>query len=926
MANDLAVLGPFFASLSASSWARYRRPYSRRTPNPGKWPRRVITVGGWRRQAGERAAPVPAPEAARRNLPDFPVVIGAGYRMRVLCGALTLVMTVAACGGASPRKATAPGDGAPGSNGSTGGHASTTTSSPPYVWARSTDPTLSIPAGPSSTIADLLAPSAPGAPWLAVGARTAAATAPAQDTSTATVWSSADGVKWASTPLSGRTVDTQARAAAQLGTSTVVVGSAGTGVEQRAAVWISSGPGLPFRAIPNGAAFAPNPAPGSARPGTGPGAAVPNAGAGAVMDHIASGALGVFVSGTVDGRAAMWYSTDGTRWTRLAGAETVIDRADQPTINSLLVAPNGVWAAGTVVDGTDEDAAVWTSTDGIHWSRVNSATRSFGGNGDHVIDALTTLGNGFVAVGAVRTGAQWMPASWISPDGVSWSQASESFPVRPVLAIDDAGTTVNAVAETTTGTGLVAVGGSPSAQRVWTSTDGLSWTEVPLPAGAAGATDWHLGLVATDGTTTVLADDTLGRPRLLTDVNGGWHEVTATPAAFGSPMPEVTPSSLVSDGDELYLAVNVRTFSQALGHDASSVVVVSSPDGSTWSVDADGGPFAGHQVHALLPIQGGLAAAGGQATTPGGSSAATIWTSTSGQPWKTVPVTPPTFGGGRFPSETARALARVGLVLVAIGQGGGAGAGPDTLGTSGVPGPSADGPPDQAVAWVSANGGPWQATGPLDTTPGLGTETPEGACAGPQSVVAVGTSQNGSPGHQAMAWSSPSGQTWQSASISPAATPGEQERMAGCLTTGNGFLAYGASAGPQGSTDPALWQSTDGTQWSRQNVTAFNGTDAGAITDLALRGTTWLAVSGASVVDPIGSSAASTVGLWRSGDAGLTWQQLDTSSAPWVGALDSEVTQVGFLGTSAVVVGKVDGRLALWVGTPATPATGAPAS
>ena len=812
-------------------------------------------------------------------------------RLVSLCGVLVAALVATACGGNPQPKASTPTTAPPG----TPGASATATGGLAYNWARVHDPALSVGGGPTSTIAGMAAPVNPGDSWLAVGSRTTSTGG-----ATATVWTSPDGTSWTASPLPGGGPVTQARGVARLGTTTVVVGSAGSGSGQRAAVWISKGQGRPFRAVVDASIFVASPVP------AGNGTPSGDDGGGAAMDHVAAGALGVFASGLVQGRAAIWYSTNGARWTRLAGAERVVGAADQPEVNALLVAPNGVWAAGGVRDGTDQDGAVWTSTDGIHWSRVNSAKRAFTGDGDHIIEDIASVGTGFVAVGAVRTGPEWMPASWISPDGVSWSEASEAFPMTPVPMTEDLGTKVAAVNDVVGG-GLVAVGGSPSAQRVWTSSDGLSWTELALPAGAATARDWHLGLVAAAGTTTVVADDVVGEPHLLVDRGGSWQEVTAAPNPFGKPGVEAMPTSLVSDNGRLYLAVDVLNPGAALGHDSRSAMVLSSPDGSSWTLEASGGPFAGHRLHSLLPVTGGLVAAGGQARPPGQAPSATLWSSRTspssalGQAWVAAAETPATFGGGSSPPEDAVALARVGLDVVAVGD-----------------------KQDQAVGWVNAGAGGWRATGSLDTSPAVAAELPQGACAGPDTVVAVGTGQGGTPGQRALAWSSSRGDSWQAASVTPASTPGEQERMTGCLTTGNGFLAYGESAGAVGTTDPALWQSSDGTNWTRQDVSAFSGEGGGAVTDLALRGTTWLAVSGGATPPPPGASAGSTVGLWRSSDAGRTWQRLPTAATPWSGAIDSQVDQVGFAGASAVVVGQVDGQLAVWLGGPAQAAPAPP--
>lgn len=822
-------------------------------------------------------------------------------RWAALTMAVVVAMAAASCGG-SARQSASP------TTQPTSVQAATK-----YQWNRLQSPPLTLGGGQETTIADVLAPSAPGQEWVAVGTQTSGSSG--SFAATATVWTSANALTWTSSSLpapsqsggSGTSGVSQARSVARLGGSLIVVGSVGTGSSERAAVWVSRGAGQSWRDIAS-SAFAP--VPGVQVAGTVDAA---TSGQGAVMNTVATGAIGAFAAGTVRGAAALWYSTDGTRWTRLTAADKLVDSADQARITSLLVTANGVWAAGSVVSGTALDGALWNSTDGLHWGRIMSAQRSFAGNGDHVITDIAALNTGFVAVGAVRTGTQWLPASWISPDGVSWSAPSSSFPQPPPTSGYTGGAKIHAVASGTGG--LAAVGGGSGVQRLWTSTDGLSWSDVPLPGAAASATGWRLGLVATYGGTTVVADNTMGQPRLLTDVGGTWTEVSANPAEFGTPAPVAVPGSLVSDSGRLYLAVNVHTPGQAIGHGRSSVSILTSANGSTWTVDASGGPFVGYQVKALLPVAGGLEAAG---AGTGPDAAAAFWSSTSGRTW-TAASSPDgssgsagaggsgtgggggaggaAFGGGASGPAAARALARLGSTLVAVGTDGGA-----------------------AVSWTSADGVSWQPAKTLDKNPGLGVETPDGACAGPQSVAAVGSGRVHLPGTQAEVWSSSEGQTWQAGTVSPAATAGEEEVMTGCLPTGNAFLAYGAAAGPAGTRDPALWQSTGGVTWSRQTVAAFKGQGDGPITDLALRGTTWLAVSGASSKPPTAVTASAGVGLWRSEDAGGTWQAVPTSGAPWSAGLDSGADLVAFAGTTAVVVGQVDGGLAVWTGHP-QPAT-----
>ncbi|MDQ6838186.1 MAG: hypothetical protein M3137_07630, partial [Actinomycetota bacterium] len=319
--------------------------------------------------------------------------------------------------------------------------------STPYHWVLDRAASLGIGGGPTTSLASVLAPTpSTGALWQIAGTTTNA-----DGTTTATIWTSPDATAWTAAPLSLPGANSQARAATTLGAKTVVVGSAGTGKTQRAAVWLSSAPGAAFRQI-DAAAFAPSTTTsGSVNHPTG-GDANGRADGGVTMNVVAAGGLGIFASGPVDGEDALWYSTDGLHWTRLKGAEQVIDAATNPHVNALLVGANGVYAAGSVTNGSATDASVWSSTDGITWSQVRTAQAAFTGDGDHTINGLASIGTGFVAVGDVHSGQSRSPASWVSPDGHSWSEASQSFPLSEGPRSDSSGATVNAVATDTTDT------------------------------------------------------------------------------------------------------------------------------------------------------------------------------------------------------------------------------------------------------------------------------------------------------------------------------------------------------------------------------------------------------------------------------------------------------------------------------------------
>ena len=66
------------------------------------------------------------------------------------------------------------------------------------------------------------------------------------------------------------------------------------------------------------------------------------------------------------------------------------------------------------------DAGVWTSPDGVIWSQVPHDEAVFGGDGDQVMWGVTAGGPGLVAVGWDESGSD--AVVWTSRDGISWSR------------------------------------------------------------------------------------------------------------------------------------------------------------------------------------------------------------------------------------------------------------------------------------------------------------------------------------------------------------------------------------------------------------------------------------------------------------------------------------------------------------------------
>jgi hypothetical protein len=652
------------------------------------------------------------------------------------------------------------------------------------------------------------------------------------------------------------------------------------------------------------------------------------------MDTVAAGALGLFAGGTVNGRATVWYSTNGEQWQELSGANNVINHDPGAVVNDILSTPNGVFAAGSSVNANRLSAALWYSSDGIHWLTVRSAVSTFFGNGDHVITSVLDIGEtadaqlgapgptGLLAVGGIRLGSSWQPASWISPNGFSWSQTSESFP----LDAEPPGSP-GAIAYAASGAdgSLYAVGGSPGHQRLWQSSDGLAWSEVHLPEAAATDTGWHLGLVAANGHTTVLADNMPGQPYVLVDQDGRWRQPSAK-GTFGTPLPEAVPTSLIGDNGTLVMSVELSEPGQSLGSAPTSVAVLTSDNGTSWHTDSSHA-FDGASVNQLLAVPDGLLAVGSAplpgiqdeavgGTLGGGGTGATgalaRLSSDDGTTWPSVVISPATLAG----PMAATAAGRLGNSQYIVGQ-----AGPE------------------AVGWYSPDGNTWEAPQPLDSSPQLGTERAVATCGTGSSAVVVGSVTSTGRGSLPAAWVSTDGSSWTAATFAPMPPSGSSTTVEGCLSTGSGFLAYGESTRAGQVELPQLWTSSDGTVWQQQSAT-FTGPGGGGpsgpqsapLDGIAVGTTTWLGLSGDGDEPsevwpaPVGGAAGAQftpAGLWTSDDAGNTWQQLGTLTPAFTGMVYAQADAAAYIGQEPVVAGTVDGELAVWVGTPTASNPGA---
>lgn len=120
--------------------------------------------------------------------------------------------------------------------------------------------------------------------------------------------------------------------------------------------------------------------------------------------------------------AAVWTSTDGVTWQRVAHDHEVFGVDDDATMLDVVATPWGLIAVGHRIPEADDPmarrfvGAVWTSPDAIQWTRLADDDATFAPGGYAALTALTAGPDGLVAIGSVGTDdAGPTGAVWTSP-------------------------------------------------------------------------------------------------------------------------------------------------------------------------------------------------------------------------------------------------------------------------------------------------------------------------------------------------------------------------------------------------------------------------------------------------------------------------------------------------------------------------------
>ena len=281
----------------------------------------------------------------------------------------------------------------------------------------------------------------------------------------AAVWTSTDGAQWSrlgpDPEVFGGSGDQEMWAAVPGGPGLVVVGSDGSEGDLDAAVWLSDG--VAFERVEH-------------REGAFGGVSDQ------VMLRVSKGGPGLIAVGFDtsggDRDAAVWTSKDGRKWARSNPNEAVFGGDGDQVMRSTALVGSRLVGVGDDTSGGDLDAAAWIS-DGNVFSRVFSDETVFGGQEGQRMFTVVPGGPGVIGVGTDSAGGDEDAAVWTSTNGQVW----ERIPADELIFGGEGRQVMNAIAGNDEG--FVAVGkGSfeedPLDQeaQAWQSLNGTKWRRI----------------------------------------------------------------------------------------------------------------------------------------------------------------------------------------------------------------------------------------------------------------------------------------------------------------------------------------------------------------------------------------------------------------------------------------------------------------
>ncbi len=354
------------------------------------------------------------------------------------------------------------------------------------------------------------------------------------------------------------------------------------------------------------------------------------------------------------------------QWSRSSISEG--EDLDPELVNAVAAGGPGVVAVGRERVSFDSQTGasvdrptIWTSSDGLAWSRVPHDEAVFGQTGAVIDIAASEFG--LIAIGQ----ADGIPAIWISEDGRGWERLSDdqvSFgkaTLERVVADGDGAIII--------GFGGQFVGSGPEptvvvdednqpldvadlldTQRVWVTQDGETWTRVSDDGGAFAGARIDPGAIAI-GATAVLVGERC-EPATETSLScepSVWlsdnRQVWERHVRQGPDFAEVGVGDMVWFGTQLVAATRDPTAPVWISNDAVTWTPAPSDQTAfpTLEPESEFEPAGPIRLNAMAVGPNGIVAVGRGGHEQGGEVPA-IWTSSNGLTWNRVPYDEALFG------------------------------------------------------------------------------------------------------------------------------------------------------------------------------------------------------------------------------------------------------------------------------------------
>jgi parallel beta-helix repeat protein len=305
----------------------------------------------------------------------------------------------------------------------------------------------------------------------------------------------------------------------------------------------------------------------------------------------------------------VWSSSDGVTWTQATASAAFSARAYHTSV----VFNGKMWVIGGYdVNGETND--VWSSSDGVTWTQAN-ASAAFPPRNGHT--SVVFNNQMWVIGGENDTG--YFNDVWSSSDGVTWTQATASaaFSART----GHTSVVFNNQLWVIGGYGNVGEGAAPL-NDVWSSSDGVTWTQVTDSA-AFLPRDSHTSVVFNNQMWVIGGYGNVGEGGApLNDVWSSSNGVTWTQATSSAAFPPRDSHTSVDFNNQMWVIGGYRY--------SDTNDVWSSSDGVTWTQATASAIFSARTGHTSVVFNNQMWVIGGYDVN---GETNDVWSSSDGVTW-----------------------------------------------------------------------------------------------------------------------------------------------------------------------------------------------------------------------------------------------------------------------------------------------------